>query len=57
MRLKVQPNKLFETGPDWEWDDNLKHWVCTPISGFKAFVWTDWVNPPDNQVLQVDTRS
>jgi hypothetical protein len=46
MRIKEKPNKLFEDGPDWEWEANLKHWFCVLETGHKAFVWVEWLNPP-----------
>ena len=48
MFIKQQkPNKLFEDGPDWEWEDNLKYWYCVLDGGMKAIIWCEWLNPPD----------
>lgn len=52
MRGKQKPNTIFESGPQWNWDPNLKHWFClasfgsiqeSTKGGFKVFVWEDIV--------------
>ena len=43
---KVQaPTKLFDDWSDWEYDDNLRHWVSSNDK-YKAIVWQENLTPP-----------